>query len=34
VSCTKCGAAWDMRFMLDGFEWEGNDGKYDVEEEG
>ena len=33
VSCRSCGAAWDMRFMLDGFEWEGNDGKYDIEEE-
>jgi hypothetical protein len=34
VSCRSCGAAWDMRFILDGFEWEGNDGKYDIEEEG
>ena len=34
VSCRSCGAAWDMRFVLDGFEWEGEDGKYDIEEEG
>ena len=34
VSCGGCGAAWDMRFVLDGFEWEGEDGKYDIEEEG
>jgi len=33
VSCRSCGAAWDMRFVLDGFEWEGEDGKYDIEEE-
>ena len=34
VSCRSCHAAWDMRFVLDGFEWEGEDGKYDIEEEG
>ena len=34
VSCIGCGAAWDMRFVLDGFEWQGEDGKYDIEEEG
>ena len=33
VSCRSCHAAWDMRFVLDGFEWEGEDGKYDIEEE-
>ena len=33
VSCRSCGAAWDMRFVLDGFEWEGEDGKYDIEVE-
>ena len=33
VSCRRCGAAWDMRFVLDGFEWEGEDGKYDIEKE-
>ena len=33
VSCRRCGAAWDMRFVLDGFEWQGEDGKYDIEEE-
>ena len=34
VSCRSCHAAWDMRFVLDGFEWQGEDGKYDIEEEG
>ena len=33
VSCRRCHAAWDMRFVLDGFEFEGEDGKYDIEEE-
>jgi hypothetical protein len=33
VSCGGCGAAWDMRFVLDGFEFDGEDGKYDIEEE-
>ena len=32
VSCIGCGAAWDMRFILDGFEFDGEDGKYDIEE--
>ena len=31
VSCRSCHAAWDMRFVLDGFEWQGEDGKYDME---
>ena len=34
VSCRSCHAAWDMRFVLEGFEFEGEDGKYDMEEEG
>ena len=34
VSCRRCHSAWDMRFVLDGFEWQGEDGKYDIEEEG
>ena len=33
VSCRRCGAAWDIRFVLDGFEWQGEDGKYDIEKE-
>ena len=33
VSCRRCGAAWDMRFILDGFFFFKQKTAYDIEEE-
>jgi len=32
VSCRRCGAAWDMRFVLDGYEWQGVDATFNIED--
>ena len=32
VSCISCGAAWDMRYVLDGYEWEGVDATFNIED--